>query len=129
MFPFRYPLAYSLVILPVSVARWLQYSHKDLPSAAMLFGQSMLNLSGAINVLLFLIIRPRLLLFASPENSAEPEAQILHLNTAFPPDTIPHNHRPGTTRMGLVDDSEERHRNLTFDGSRDSEASSQISSV
>jgi len=97
----------------------------------MLFGQSMLNLSGAINVLLFLIIRPRLLLFASPENPAEPEAQISHLNTttAFPPDTIRHNHRPGATRMGVVDDSEERFWNLTFDGPRDSEAPSQIDSV
>jgi hypothetical protein len=71
-----YPLAYSLVILPISFARWLQYSHKNVPSAAMLFGQSMFNLSGAINVLLFLIIRNQLLLFAIPENPAEPEEQI-----------------------------------------------------
>jgi hypothetical protein len=95
----------------------------------MLFGQSMLNLSGSINVLLFLIIRPRLLLFASPETPAEPEAQIPHLNTAFPPDTIRRNHRPGATRMGLVHDSEERSWSLTFGGSRDSEAPSQIGSV
>lgn len=59
----------------MSFARWLQYSH-NLPSAAMLFGQSMFNLSGAVNVLLFLTIRPQLLLFALPraEDPAEPEA-------------------------------------------------------
>ena len=33
----------------------------------MLFGQSMLKLSVAINVALFLIIRPKLLLFPPPE--------------------------------------------------------------
>jgi len=32
----------------------------------------MFSLSGAINVLLFLIIRPRLLLFAPPEELGEP---------------------------------------------------------
>ncbi|KAI9445882.1 hypothetical protein H4582DRAFT_1804329 [Lactarius indigo] len=63
----NYPLAYSLVVIPLSVARWLMVDHKNVPSAATFFGIIMFHLSGAINVLLFLIVRPRLLLFTPPE--------------------------------------------------------------
>jgi len=66
-----YPLAYSLVILPLSVARWSQFSHKTVPSAATFFGVSLFRLSGAINVLLLLLVRPRLLLFVPPVNTVE----------------------------------------------------------
>ncbi|KAH9978625.1 hypothetical protein BGW80DRAFT_1455397 [Lactifluus volemus] len=61
-----YPLSYSLVILTLSLARWTLYKDTDVPSAATFFGVSMLNLSGAINVLLLLVVRPRLLLFVPP---------------------------------------------------------------
>ncbi|KAI9453542.1 hypothetical protein BJY52DRAFT_1088953, partial [Lactarius psammicola] len=63
---YNYPLGYSLVVLPLSVVRWSLSSHKKVPSAATFFAVSMFNLSGAINVLLFLIVRPRLLLFSPP---------------------------------------------------------------
>ncbi|KAH9015979.1 hypothetical protein EDB84DRAFT_756844 [Lactarius hengduanensis] len=62
-----YPLAYTLMVIPLSVARWLLFNHKKVPSAATFFGIIMFHLSGAINVLLFLIVRPRLLLFTPPE--------------------------------------------------------------
>jgi len=68
-----YPLAYSLIVLPLTVARWLQFSNHKVPSAATFFGDTMFSLSGAINVLLFLIIRPGLLLFPRPEELAGPE--------------------------------------------------------
>ncbi|KAH8979961.1 hypothetical protein EDB92DRAFT_1762632, partial [Lactarius akahatsu] len=58
-----YPLAYTLVVIPLSVARWLLFSHKSVPSVTTFFGLTMFNLSGAINVLLFLTVRPRLLFF------------------------------------------------------------------
>jgi len=61
-----YPLAYSLVVLPISITRWLLSSHHHVSSAAMFFANSMFYLSGTINVLLFLIIRPGLLLFPRP---------------------------------------------------------------
>ena len=73
----RYPLAYSLVVLPISIARWSLISHKKVTSAAILFGDTVYNLSGAINVLLFLIVRPKLLLFPPPEDISEPEAAVL----------------------------------------------------
>ncbi|KAN0131080.1 hypothetical protein V8E53_011081 [Lactarius tabidus] len=68
-----YPLAYSLVVLPLSITRWStsSHNHKNVPSAAALFAGSMFNLSGAINVLLFLIVRPQLLLFTPPEELSE----------------------------------------------------------
>ncbi|KAF8502241.1 hypothetical protein F5888DRAFT_1578622, partial [Russula emetica] len=66
---YNYPLAYSLVVLPISISRWLEYkkyqSH-NVSSAFTFFAISMFNLSGAINVLLFLIARPQLLLFPRP---------------------------------------------------------------
>jgi len=77
------PLAYSFAVLPLSIARWSQYNHKGVPSesVALFFGLTLFNLSGAIDVLLFLIIRPQLLLFAPPEHTARPEVQLSHLDT------------------------------------------------
>src|ERR1700761_1661420 len=67
-----YPLAYSLMVIPLSISRWLKFNHKDVPSAALFFGEIMFNLSGAFNVLLFLFVRPHLLLFTPPEKPVEP---------------------------------------------------------
>jgi len=61
-----YPIAHSLAVLPLTVARWAQYSDKDLPSVALFFGSSAYNLSGTFDVLLFFVIRPQLLLFSPP---------------------------------------------------------------
>ena len=72
-----YPLAYSLVVLPLSVSRWLLFGNHSVPSAATFFSVTMFNLSGAINVLLFLIVRPHLLLFTRRAKLAEPEMEIL----------------------------------------------------
>jgi len=66
-----YPFSYCLIILPLSVARWLQFRHVHVPSAATFFGVSMFNLSGAVNVLVFLIARPGLLLFTRPRDFDE----------------------------------------------------------
>jgi hypothetical protein len=64
-----YPLAYALMIIPLSVSRWLEFenSNRKVPSAATYFAATLFNLSGAINVLLFLIFRSPLLLFSPPE--------------------------------------------------------------
>jgi hypothetical protein len=128
---FSYPLAYSLVVLPLSVARWSLDNHKDVPSAAFFFGQFMLNLSGAINVLLFLTIRPQLLLFAPPHKATEPDAQIPHLNTGpvIILRAVQCEHAPGMTGRP-VDNMEKRPRNVTFAGStgRNSEAPPRVDS-
>ena len=94
----------------------------------MLFGNAMFNLSGAANVLLFLIIRPQLLLFGPLENSAEAEAQISGANTGSitvtHPDTTQCERSPETTTVGLVDDTEKPSWNLAFEGPRKSGAPS-----
>ncbi|KAH9978630.1 hypothetical protein BGW80DRAFT_1442629 [Lactifluus volemus] len=78
-----YPVAYALVVLPTSIARWLRFSHHPVSSASQFFGAAMFNLSGAVNVLLFLVSQSELLLFAPPvepilvmqPGSPEPEDQ------------------------------------------------------
>jgi hypothetical protein len=62
-----YPLAYSFIVLPITIARWLLFSHHNVSSAATFFAISIFYLSGAINVLLFLVTKPNLLLFPRPE--------------------------------------------------------------
>jgi len=104
-----YPLAYSLMVLPLSIARWSQFNNEKVTSAATFFGVSVYNLSGAINVLLFLIVRPHLLLFFPPEESREPEAAELGqpaTGSAIFTDMPKYHHSPQPTGMGLVDDGE-----------------------
>ena len=50
--------------------------------AATFFAEIVYNLSGAINVLLLLIVRPQLLLFPPPEDFGEPGAAILTTESA-----------------------------------------------
>ena len=61
------------MVLPVSIARWSLFNGKKVTSAATFFTASVFNLSGAINVLLFLTIRPELLLFSPPDECNDPE--------------------------------------------------------
>ena len=96
---FSYPVAYSFVILPVSIARWLEFSNKSSSSAATFFGVSMHNLSGAINVLLTLIVRPQLLLLTRPDQS-EVDTGSAHFS-----DTAESKHSPQPIATGLMDRS------------------------
>ena len=75
---YSYPFAYSVVVLPVSVARWSQFSGRHVPSAATFFGVSMHDLSGAINVFLLLTARPQLLLLIRPDRDEPVGPQIQH---------------------------------------------------
>ena len=101
-----YPLAYSLMVIPLSISRWLQFNHKSVPSAAVFFVEIMFNLSGAVNVLLFLIVRPQLLLFTPPEELVEPEVELGNLSTdsAIRPDIVEYDHSPQTVEAVLMDD-------------------------
>ncbi|KAJ7745447.1 hypothetical protein DFH07DRAFT_748882 [Mycena maculata] len=60
-----YPVCYSVLILPLSVVRWIGFTHSDaaIPSAAEFAVISVYGLSGAINVLLLLNTRPNSVLF------------------------------------------------------------------
>jgi hypothetical protein len=107
----RYPLAYSIVVLPLSIARWSLFNHKHVSSAVTFFAVTVFNLSGAINVLLFLIVRPQLLLFTPPESEdfSEPEEADLGPSTtgsAIFTEAAKYTHSPQPIEMGLVDDGD-----------------------
>ncbi|KAI0276663.1 hypothetical protein BGY98DRAFT_695265 [Russula aff. rugulosa BPL654] len=112
-----YPLAYSLVVLPISIPQWLKSNHPNVPSAAMFFGNIMFYLSGAINVLLFLMARPHLLLFPRPEELPGPDMELALQGTgsAIFSDRANFQHGPEPTLV-------------VYDGSRNSPALSRISS-
>jgi len=69
-FHFRYPAAYSLVVLPVSVIRFVGFALEaqglSIPSVATFISITLFALSGAMNVLLLVTTRPNLLLFGRP---------------------------------------------------------------
>ena len=66
----------------------------------------MFNLSGAINVLLFLIIRPELLLFTPPERFREPKIVDPSTSPAILAETTNYNHSPQPTGRELASDGE-----------------------
>jgi hypothetical protein len=82
----------------------------------MFFGNIMFYLSGAINVLLFLMARPHLLLFPRPEELPGPDMELALQGTgsAIFSDRANFQHGPEPT--------------LVYDGSRNSPALSRISS-
>jgi hypothetical protein len=64
----------------------------------------MLNLSGATNVFLFLIFKPRLLLFSSPDRLGDPEIELLSQgnSSAISTGTAKSQHTPEPTRAALA---------------------------
>jgi len=70
-----YPVAYAILVLPLSVARWSLFTHKNVPSAATFFAISVFYLSGAVNALLILIAKPHLLLLTRHRVDDQPERQ------------------------------------------------------
>lgn len=62
-----YPVAYSIVVLPVSVSRFIEFGNSNgVPSAATFACVCLHDLFGAVNVVLLLTTRPNLLLFGGP---------------------------------------------------------------
>jgi hypothetical protein len=98
-----YPVAYAITILPTTIARWLQFNHKKVSSATILLCVCVFDLSGATNVLLFLIIRPQLLLFTPPEDYRGPEAEIGRSNNEISNDTENYNHSLRATEKEFAD--------------------------
>jgi len=67
-----YPIAYFIIVMPISVERWITYSEQDhhssktMPNAAYFATAFLHDLFGAVNVLLLITTRPNLLLFEGP---------------------------------------------------------------
>jgi hypothetical protein len=60
---FSYPLSNAILIGPLSIVRWMQNTGSNISSEEGLDVGAVFALSGVTNVLLFLLIRPNLLLF------------------------------------------------------------------
>jgi hypothetical protein len=104
-----YPLAFAFIVLPITIARWSAFNNKHVSSAATFFSVFVFNLSGAVNVLLFLGVRPQLLLFTPPEGFREPVAVDIGSPTAGSAilnDPAGYNYSPQPTGTGIVDDGE-----------------------
>ena len=95
----------AIIVLPVTTARWVQFNH-NVSSATLFFCDLLFNLSGAFNVLLFLIIRPGLLLFNDPEGIRKTEVVDIGTNSAISNNTAKDDHNPQLTGAELVDDGE-----------------------
>jgi hypothetical protein len=74
----------------------LAFGGHDVPTAATFFSATVFDLSGAINVPLFLIVRPRLLLFPRPEELGGPEMEL-----APQGDDAKHSPEPSTAEEGF----------------------------
>lgn len=70
-FPNRYPVIYSILILPLSIVRWIGFAQESggkeshISAAATMAVISIYGLSGACNVILLLITRPNSILFGN----------------------------------------------------------------
>jgi hypothetical protein len=84
----------------------LQFDNHNVSSAATFFSVTMFNLSGAINVLLFLIVRPHLLLFTRREKLAEPDMEVASQGTgpAMFSDVGTFQHSPEPMSAVLLDE-------------------------
>jgi hypothetical protein len=89
------------MVLPLSIARWSLFNHRKVSSAATFFGVSVFNLSGAINVLLFLIVRPQLLLFSPPEEYSELGVELAHPTTSSAISSDTAEYEPGAQQTGI----------------------------
>ncbi|KAA1473969.1 hypothetical protein DENSPDRAFT_780811 [Dentipellis sp. KUC8613] len=88
-----YPLSYSVLVLPLSIVRWLTFSTGgSVPSAATFVVITLYGLSGVVNVLLMLLTRPRLLLFSEPLPPTSP----VRVPLPEPPRPLSKGHRPET---------------------------------
>ncbi|PBK73567.1 hypothetical protein ARMSODRAFT_952659 [Armillaria solidipes] len=82
-----YPVVYSILVLPLSVVRWITFNGKNqLGSEANLIVISIYGLSGMMNVILLLVTRPNSVLFGktgraghgrvlSPRGWSDPQTQ------------------------------------------------------
>src|SRR6266511_1495618 len=71
----RYPMAYCIIIIPLTIIRWLgftqdiKYGVNTIPAEANFAGRALFDLSGFLNVILLLTTRP--LLFGTLMSASE----------------------------------------------------------
>jgi len=78
-FVFSYPAVYLICVFPNTVSRWLRFTGHDIAYQFLLFANTLFNLSGFFNAILFFFTRPELVIGSS--NAPLPDIQV-----ATPPD-------------------------------------------
>jgi len=91
-----YPLVYSTLILPLSVVRWIAFvqerggGENRIPSSATFTVISIYGLSGAFNVILFVVTRPESILFRRRKDLAILPESSIHMHKQEPTDISNH---------------------------------------
>ena len=90
---FRYPIVFCVIVLPLSVVRWMSFKHingnDSIPDEATFVGVFSLALSGALNSGLYLLTRRRLLL--GDGRPKDPESTARALFRTETPASLPTN--------------------------------------
>jgi hypothetical protein len=89
---FSYPLSNAILLAPLSIIRWMENAGSNfITSEESLAVGAVFGLSGLTNVLLFLLIRPNLLLFRRDhcERCSKMDSTVLPSSTLRSPIPIP----------------------------------------
>jgi len=98
---------YAITVLSATTVRWVQFNHNVKVSPAVIFFcLFVFNLSGAFNVLLFLVVRPQLLLLNNPEGFRKTKVVDIGTNSTISNNTEKDVHNPQATGAEPVDDGE-----------------------
>jgi len=73
---FRYPVAYTILVLPLSVVRWINFKTDSIPFGALFAVSTIFQLTGLVNVILFLGFRGSVTLLSNPENNEFPKESL-----------------------------------------------------
>lgn len=121
MLMLAYPLVYSVLVLPLSIVRWINFGLEkhgnDVPSVWSFLVITVFSLSGAMNVGLVLLTRPQLLLFGQQHAT-----QTHHISS----NGRSRGSRKQTKRMGRLNEDDDGGWNLPV-MSRTSESSMSVS--
>ncbi|KZV92211.1 hypothetical protein EXIGLDRAFT_718599 [Exidia glandulosa HHB12029] len=78
-----YPAVYIILVLPLSVTRWIMFSGHDISSTWTFVGIVPFHLSGLGNVLLLLLTRPSILVFGKPQERETTKMQLSRMPEVF----------------------------------------------
>jgi hypothetical protein len=102
-----YPIIYSILVLPLSVVRWLQFTNNSIAigSEATFIVMSLHELSGFLNVLLLMNTRPDSILFGkevNPDDQGMLPPSARQSTTALNQDASSHNLSSGQEKGSRV---------------------------
>ncbi|EJD41547.1 hypothetical protein AURDEDRAFT_90248 [Auricularia subglabra TFB-10046 SS5] len=78
-----YPMVYIIVVLPLSVTRWIAFTHHRLPAVWTFVGIVPFHLSGLGNVLLLILTRPSILVFGGADSRTSRQNRTITQGTSL----------------------------------------------